>query len=123
MNLYSRLDYTKPTIPQTVAIPTTTLSYRYAGCYTDANPAPNPYRALSAKAMSDFSKMTVELCGTFCKGYNFFGIEWSGECYCGNEIGKESLLKEDKECGLTCPGNYKQLACGEGQRLSIYKKE
>ena len=122
LNVYSRFDYTKPTTPQQVAIPNTTLSFRYVGCYTDANQAPNPYPALSAKAMSDFSKMTVELCGTFCKGYTFFGIEWRGECYCGNEIGKGSLLQQDKECGLTCPGDYRQLACGEGQRLSVYRE-
>lgn len=122
LNLYSKLDYTKPSTPERVTIPDTTLLYTYSGCYTDANPAPNAYRTLPAKAMSDFSKMTVELCGTFCKGYNFFGIECGGECYCGNEIGKGSLLKEDKDCGLTCPGDYKQLACGEGRRLSIYKK-
>ena len=122
LNLYSRLDYTKPAIPQKLSIPNTTLSYSYAGCYTDGDPASNSYRALSAKIMSDFSKMTVEMCGSFCKGYNFFGIEWSGECYCGNEIGRRSLLKDDKECGLACPGDYKQLACGEGQRLSVYRK-
>lgn len=98
------------------------MSYAYAGCYTDGDPAPNPYRALFGKVISDFDKMTVEMCGAFCKDYKVFGIEWNGECYCGNELAKGSTKKDDAECGLTCPGNYKQRACGESKRLSVYRR-
>lgn len=123
LNVYSALNYVAPAIPRTVAVPNTQLSYTYAGCFTDGNIAPNPYRALSSKTMADMSKMTVEMCGTFCKDYKVFGIEWGGECYCGNEVARGSTLKPDTECGMTCPGNYQQLACGESKRLSVFRRK
>ena len=107
LTIYRALDWQESAIPQGVGIPHTQLSYTYSGCYTDGNHALNPYRALSGKVMSDFAKMTVEMCGAFCRDYKVFGIEWIVECHCANELAKGSTKKDDAECWLVCPGLLK----------------
>jgi hypothetical protein len=70
--------------------------------------------------------MTVEICQVFCnaKGFSMFGLEDAGECWCGNSLTSGSVLavNGDSECTDTCPGNYRELACGDANRLNVYKK-
>jgi hypothetical protein len=63
--------------------------------------------------------MTLELCASFCSKYTFFGIEYGGECYCGNTFNNGSVKVEDAECSTPCPGNEAEW-CGAGNRLSVY---
>ena len=52
----------------------------YQGCYTDSGSA----RVLAGKTTYD-SKLTNEKCSVACKGFTYFGTEYSTQCYCGNE--------------------------------------
>ncbi|KAI4181434.1 MAG: hypothetical protein L6R41_006629 [Letrouitia leprolyta] len=89
--------------------------YNYSGCYTEGTGG----RALGAKQTAS-DDMTVAYCANFCTGYQYFGIEYSSECFCGNSFGPGATLKGDGDCGMTCSGNSTQY-CGGGQRLTVYQ--
>ena len=64
--------------------------------------------------------MTLEMCASFCSGYEYFGAEWSVECYCGNSFAASATLVDSSQCSMTCEGNSAEL-CGAGDRLSVYQ--
>jgi hypothetical protein len=100
--------------------PASVGSFKAQGCYTEAS---NNVRALNQKSMTS-SKMTVEMCITFCSsnGYTLAGVEYSNQCYCGNSLGAGSLPASDRTtCNMLCSGNPLQF-CGGPSRLNIYSK-
>ncbi|EHK96804.1 putative fungistatic metabolite [Glarea lozoyensis 74030] len=84
----------------TAASPTAPAGYTDAGCYTEAT----GQRALTGKSYFDDS-MTVEKCAAACTGYEWFGVEYGRECYCGNTINDGSVPTARSECSTPCPGN------------------
>ncbi|KAL8689037.1 MAG: hypothetical protein Q9218_005195 [Villophora microphyllina] len=105
-------------LPPLPNVPTSVMpsygAYNYSGCYTEGTGG----RALSDKQTAS-TDMTVAYCGDFCAGYNFFGIEYSSECYCGNTIANAATKAAEGDCSMTCSGNSTQY-CGGGQRLTVY---
>ncbi|KAK1989374.1 WSC domain-containing protein [Colletotrichum cereale] len=99
------------------AQPATAGAYTFLGCRTE--PAQGG-RALDSKATAS-DKMTNEACGAFCDGYTYFGTEYGGECYCGNALPTTSLEAPASDCGMFCTGSGNEY-CGNGNRLSVYKK-
>ncbi|KAK3330104.1 WSC domain-containing protein [Apodospora peruviana] len=87
----------------------------YIGCFLDNV---NGVRSLSV-ANTAADTMTLESCAAFCSKYNFFGVEWSRECYCGNTLATATLKAPELDCDFSCQGNVKQL-CGAGSRLSVF---
>ena len=85
------------------------------GCFTDTDAA---HRALAADFKGD-DTMTVEMCAEYCSAYQFFGIEYGRECYCGNERDAGSLTAPDADCSFACPGDASET-CGAGSRIEIY---
>ncbi|WWC85175.1 uncharacterized protein L201_000032 [Kwoniella dendrophila CBS 6074] len=68
------------------------------------------------------SSMTVEKCLAYCDNYNMplAGLEFSGECYCGNVLGNgASLNSKSNSCYMTCNGDSGRL-CGGPGALSLY---
>ncbi|RDW56813.1 hypothetical protein BP5796_12880 [Coleophoma crateriformis] len=114
LNVYTLQNYTRPTIPRMAD------GYIYAGCYTD-DPS---NRALGLASLVDYTSMTVEKCAAFCsgQGYSMFGLEYAGECWCGNSISTGNTIapNQDAECTSTCPGDETELACGAANRLNVY---
>ncbi|KAK3995264.1 WSC domain-containing protein [Cladorrhinum sp. PSN332] len=84
------------------------------GCYTEAD----GQRALSDVAFYD-DFMTLEKCANVCGGYNWFGVEYGRECYCGNTLNEGSVPTAAAECSFPCPGKLSQT-CGAGNRLNLY---
>ena len=66
--------------------------------------------------------MTIEKCQSFCSSstnnYGLAGIEYGGECYCGNGLQSYSAVGF-KGCDMPCSGNKTEL-CGGNNRLSVY---
>ncbi|KAI4115242.1 MAG: hypothetical protein LQ345_004126 [Seirophora villosa] len=89
-------------------------AYNYSGCYTEGVGG----RALADKQIAS-DEMTVATCGTFCSGYQYFGIEYRSECFCGDMIGNRAAKAPETDCRLTCSGNSTQY-CGGGNRLTVY---
>ncbi|KAM3067190.1 hypothetical protein ACMFMG_005441 [Clarireedia jacksonii] len=67
--------------------------------------------------------LTVEICESTCQslGYVLAGVEYSGECYCGNNFYNGGGPASDGEagCNMPCNGNTSEI-CGGSGRLSVY---
>jgi hypothetical protein len=89
-------------------------AFAYDGCYTDdiAN------RALDGQVTGS-DAMTLEACALFCDGFEYFGAEWSKECWCGNTLGASAVAADEGDCNMPCTGSAHE-ACGAGNRLSVY---
>jgi hypothetical protein len=62
--------------------------------------------------------MTVEKCADFCKDFKYFGLEYSRECYCGNELG--GVAAAEDQCSQICVGDATEW-CGAPDRLNVYE--
>ncbi|KAE9362672.1 glycoside hydrolase family 18 protein [Stipitochalara longipes BDJ] len=88
------------------------------GCYTEGY----QIRALTPIQVVNYGLMSPELCAAQCNlyPYAYMGVEYGGECYCGNQINNGSTLVADSDCSMPCdgfPGEY----CGAGNRLDMYQ--
>lgn len=113
---------TTTTTATATATPTQTLGvkpvvgdYTFQGCYTEATDS----RALSDASFYDYEAMTLEECATDCAAYDYFGVEYGGECYCGNTINNGSVVAALTDCNFVCPGDPYEY-CGAGNRLEMY---
>jgi hypothetical protein len=103
-------------VPTGPVQPAAVANYVWYGCRTEATAA----RALSAKTYAA-DTMTLESCQAFCAGYDYFGVEYARECYCGNTFNAGSVAAPSADCSFTCMGNPFEY-CGAGNRLSVYVK-
>jgi hypothetical protein len=92
------------------------------GCFTDAPP---PNRLLASKFVNFTGSLTVDSCTSKCEslGYSYAGVEFSSECYCANELSKNSdagTATSDDECNMICDGD-KSAFCGGGWHIEVYK--
>ncbi|EKD14546.1 uncharacterized protein L3040_000069 [Drepanopeziza brunnea f. sp. 'multigermtubi'] len=99
---------TGPVIVKTVG------AFSYIGCYTEATKG----RALSSKSLAN-DAMTIELCAETCKAYDWFGVEYHRECYCGFTLNAGSVKTDESSCSMTCKGNPLEI-CGGSSRLTMY---
>ena len=78
-------------------------------------------RALTGAAYTSTSDMTIESCVNFCDGqnFNYAGLEWYQECYCGNYIINGGAETTSTDCSFPCTGDANEV-CGAGNRLSMY---
>ncbi|EFW13530.1 copper radical oxidase [Coccidioides posadasii str. Silveira] len=95
--------------------------WKYLGCYTDSVGA----RTLSnvGYTLGGPSNMTVENCENACmsEGYVYAGVEYSGECWCDNELRNGGPAPDGEEkCTMPCNGNPQQN-CGGPDRLNLYQ--
>ncbi len=78
LELYSTTASLPPSPTGTLAAKPTVGKYYFQGCITEGNGA----RALSSSSTVN-DAMTLEVCATFCDGYQYFGAEYGRECeYC-----------------------------------------
>ncbi|AEO70370.1 glyoxal oxidase-like protein [Thermothielavioides terrestris NRRL 8126] len=90
--------------------------YVYMGCYAEGTTG----RALTYGAGLSGSDLTVEKCTAACHAANYIlaGVEYGGECYCGNTIANGGA-PATSGCSMTCNGNSSEL-CGGPNRLNVY---
>lgn len=91
--------------------------WTYYGCWTDESD-----RQLGGESYVG-DAMTPASCINFCesKGYQFAGVEYARECFCGHQIRSKSTKKDDSECAMACTGDS-SLTCGGPDRLNIYQR-
>lgn len=109
---------TKATGPATNAGPP---GWGFMGCYVDsvgARTLPNGY-----PVQGGAQNMTVANCAAACgaNGYTISGVEYSGECFCGNSFSNGGGPAPDglTGCSMTCNGNSSEF-CGGPNRLDVY---
>jgi hypothetical protein len=107
----------------TSSVPTPTPSgpslagYTYSGCYVDSVAS----RLLSGKSSSS-SSQTYANCASYCDGYQYFGVEYGGECYCADKFSSSATVEQraDSECGMACTG-APTAKCGDASRITVFK--
>ena len=69
-------------------------------------------------------EMTVEMCISTCreKGFDYAGLQWSIECYCGNEPDQGFEWAWLDKCDNNCAGDSRQV-CGGSSAMSVYSIE
>ncbi|RVD86715.1 uncharacterized protein DFL_004977 [Arthrobotrys flagrans] len=107
----------------TLAVGPGSLGYVYLGCYNETLDITND-RAIYGGNVTKSTDMTVEECLEACKGrnYDYAGLEYTSECWCGPYLSDLSQKLEDTQCDLGCAGNNSE-ACGGALRVSVYKLE
>lgn len=99
-------------------------NFTYYSCVSE----PSNGRLLDNQPLNSVN-MTIELCLKTCYNYQWAGVEYGQECWCGNTLnlngdgGAGSTPGKnvsDSECSFLCPGNQTEY-CGAGVRLSLYK--
>jgi len=91
--------------------------WTYQGCYNEGTTG----RALTyTPAGLNAATMSVKNCTTACKtaGYKLAGVEYGGECYCGNTL-SNGATSASSGCNILCNGNQTEY-CGGGNKLNIY---
>ncbi|EWG40963.1 hypothetical protein FVEG_03171 [Fusarium verticillioides 7600] len=90
--------------------------YTSIGCYTEATNA----RALTNGRGNN--PPTVANCVQACSNDNFLyaGVEYGGECYCGNSFSDGSVPAPITDCAMLCNGNSSEY-CGGPSRLNVYE--
>jgi hypothetical protein len=93
------------------SIPSNLYAGQYMGCYSDTIPRALPYQAPFAGS--------IDPCLASCNaaGYRYAGLQWYGECFCGQDLANE--LRPDGECNTPCVDGS-GAACGGAWRNSIY---
>lgn len=87
----------------------------YNGCYAEVSG-----RLLNKDYYANGS-VTVDQCVRYCQAgnYAFAGLEYAGECYCGNAAPPAAQKAAESTCNMPCKGNTAQM-CGGSSRLSVY---
>ncbi|CCC06458.1 hypothetical protein SMACR_04850 [Sordaria macrospora] len=93
--------------------------FSHLGCYSEGTTG----RTLTfAVGTIPGATMTVDKCTAACNtsGYKYAGVEFGGECFCGNRISNGGA-PATSGCNMLCNGNTTEF-CGGGNRLNIYIK-
>lgn len=93
----------------------------YLGCYTDLVGALDSHRVLPDYNTISFS-MTVEKCSQIMADYNYFGVEYSNECWGAVSLAPGTIKVSDADCNFECPGD-KNETCGAANRINIYSHQ
>ena len=66
--------------------------------------------------------MTIQMCLKICrdKGYEYAGLEWQYECYCGDKPDQDFEWAWPEKCNDRCSGDLSQN-CGGSDAISIWK--
>jgi hypothetical protein len=64
-------------VSSSLAVKPTVGAFEFQGCWTEATNE----RALSSASFYDYPAMTLEECATDCASYDYFGVEYGGECW------------------------------------------
>ena len=89
----------------------------YVGCFQDNR----DFRILNGTPLRHPNVMTPYDCVNHCyeQGYDYAGVQWGQECFCGNELQTDFRIPEQR-CNFTCPGDKSQN-CGGSLALGIYE--
>ena len=96
----------------------------YLGCYKDKGKQDSKLGKRDLNGYHFFSKnLEIDACKRACneKGFKYSGLQYSGNCFCGNRYGKYGRLS-DNSCQSLCNGNKNEF-CGGAWANSIYQSE
>ncbi|XP_038050906.1 WSC domain-containing protein 2-like [Patiria miniata] len=89
----------------------------YLGCYEDSKDD----RALGGPSWKDVIEQSWEWCIHSCVSYQYMGLEFGNECFCGRNVdyGRHGSRSG---CTMACEGNSSET-CGGRNRIEVYRGE
>ncbi|KAJ9474296.1 hypothetical protein PHBOTO_004349 [Pseudozyma hubeiensis] len=96
--------------------PATAGAFTSLGCYSDSINARTLQGAQPALGQGN----SVESCAQQCANFNYFGVEYADECYCGNTLLNGASQQPSGDCNMVCSGNATEL-CGGSNRIGLYQ--
>ncbi|RMZ22946.1 hypothetical protein D0859_13020 [Hortaea werneckii] len=93
-------------------------AFEYLACYNDSL----TNRTLQSAYLfgTSLQNLTLERCADFCDDFQFFGVEYAQECYCGSELLNNATQQDPASCYAPCAGDESQN-CGGYNRISVYR--
>lgn len=104
-----------------VALPLIPFAKNYLGCATDGQGGTLALTSASQQLVA----MSIETCATYCAAYQFYGLEYSSQCFCGNILNSPNFITSptttpsNATCNMRCGGRGDQL-CGGPNAISLY---
>ncbi|ODO08369.1 hypothetical protein L198_00094 [Cryptococcus wingfieldii CBS 7118] len=117
-----------------IAVSSTITSKLSSDLTTEITTLPTGWSAASSPCISEVTSgralahastasddMTIETCLDFCNaaGWQYAGIEYGRECYCGDYLANGASLDLTATCNTACAGDDMSI-CGGGNALSLY---
>ncbi|KAG9698849.1 hypothetical protein KCU95_g2247, partial [Aureobasidium melanogenum] len=100
-----------------------TNGYDYLGCYNETTgiAGTSGARAITGGKMETGDNTTVADCLQYCgqNSYQYAGLEYSKECWCGSYLSALSNKLSESNCSLPCVGDDSEL-CGGYLTISLY---
>jgi len=90
--------------------------WSYNACWVD-----NANGRVLQTELPDNQALTVENCIASCsaQGFTLAGLEFSVQCFCGNNLVNGAVIAPQGDCNMACSGSSTE-ACGGPNRLSVY---
>ncbi|KAM3074473.1 hypothetical protein ACMFMF_006482 [Clarireedia jacksonii] len=107
------------TLIESVPIPPTSAppSILPLGCYSDGST-----RTLNGSMTTNANTNTPQECAITCHaaGYQYAGLEYGQECWCGSTISSSAVVADASECNYKCSGNSEE-SCGGYYYIDVFK--
>lgn len=94
------------------------IANRSIGCFKDEKKNRLLSNYYSNFKETNSPKKCIQIC--LQSGYLFAGVQYSSECFCGNEEPAIDLKLPDSSCNMKCPAEPKS-ACGGYYTMNIYE--
>ncbi|KAI7283488.1 hypothetical protein KC345_g2943 [Hortaea werneckii] len=93
-------------------------AFEYLACYNDSV----TNRTLQGAYLFGITlqNLTLERCAASCDDFQFFGVEYAQECYCGSKLLNNAAQQDPGSCNAPCAGDETQN-CGGYNRISVYR--
>ena len=78
----------------------------------------------SSRLLDDFNNLsdnTPSACIQLCrsKGFKYAGVQYTTQCFCGNEAPPSDRIRPESQCNAQCPGDKSKM-CGGPFRMNVY---
>eukprot|EP01052_Picozoa_sp_SAG31_P046347 SAG31_NODE_8827_length_1380_cov_1.810304_2_plen_223_part_01 len=98
-------------------------TFEYVGCYVDAaERTMNSGNEADANEDGAFGSLgalaTPHMCADMCAGFQYFGLQYANQCFCGNEYDSGGEA-DSSDCNMACTGDD-TIMCGGSWRNSVY---
>eukprot|EP00903_Cladosiphon_okamuranus_P008193 g7889.t1 len=99
------------------------LGIAYLGCYQDGKTRGGPPRIFTGDNTISQDNSAV-FCSQFCAGYDFFGTQYSRDCWCTDGTPDTTYLLyeelDESDCNMPCTGEPTEF-CGGPSIMAVYE--
>ena len=99
-------------------------AFEQGGCFEETNPRLLPGQAGKweawMKGEDGKPNNSPANCKKFCEGFRYYGVQYTNQCFCGNNLHGDLKMMPESQCSQVCPGDASKK-CGAGGRMNLYQ--